>query len=155
MQRLRKLGMVGFVAALLIVICVNSQTTQRGGTDYDVQHYKIDAELVPAEQLLKARAEVTFVPASETRSAVFEINGSLTVKRITRTGGVPTTNPTAATPRPGTRDLRPRAIKDPKKEIKANNLGPAENGVNAAQTAASPDGLQFIQDRQENLNGRI
>ena len=64
MQRLRKLGMIGIVAALLIVICVNSQTVQKGGTDYDVQHYKIDAELVPTEQLLKARAEVTFVPTT-------------------------------------------------------------------------------------------
>ena len=155
MQRLSMLGMSGVVAASLIVICVFSQTAQRGGTDYDVQHYKIDAELVPTEQLLKARAEVTFVPTTETRSVVLEMNGSLTIKRITRTGVTPTTNPTTATPHPGVRDPRPRVIKDAKKEIKANNLGPNANGQNVTQPTTSPDGLQFIQDRQENFNVRI
>ncbi|MCI0664674.1 MAG: tetratricopeptide repeat protein [Acidobacteria bacterium] len=154
MQRLRKLGMRGIVAASLIVICVNSQTVQKGGTDYDVQHYKIDAELLPAEQLLKARAEVTFVPVNETRSAVFEMNGSLTIKRITRTGVIPTTN--ATTPRPGSRDPRPRVIKDPKKEIKANNLDANTNGgQNVAQVTNPQGGLQYIQDNRENMIVRV
>jgi tetratricopeptide (TPR) repeat protein len=152
-----KVGMSGLIAATLIVICVNSQTVQQGGTDYDVQHYKIDAELVPTEQLLKARAEVTFVPANETRSAVFEMNGSLTIKRITRIGAPPAT-PTTNTPRPAVRDSRARVIKDAKQNIKANNLGANTNGQNPAveaQTPKSTDGLQFIQDRQENNNVRV
>ena len=44
---------------------------QKGATDLDVQHYKIDAELVPSTQLLKGRAEVRFVPLTETRSVIF------------------------------------------------------------------------------------
>mgnify|MGYP007071091007 CR=1 FL=1 len=31
---------------------------QKGVADIDVQHYKIDAELIPAQQLLRARTEV-------------------------------------------------------------------------------------------------
>ena len=111
---------------------------QKGATDIDVQHYKIDAELIPASQLLKARAEVRFVPQSETRSVIFEMNGSLTISRITRVDESATTTPGAATPgaRPQSPKPAPPKAKDP-----------------TAQP--TPDGLQFIQDNRENMNVRI
>jgi len=110
---------------------------QKGATDIDVQHYKIDAELIPASQLLKARAEVRFVPQSETRSVVFEMNGSLTINRITRVDESATTSPGAA---PGVRGQSPKSSPPKAKEA-------------AGQPA--PDGLQFIQDNRENMNVRI
>ncbi|HEY6403720.1 MAG TPA: M1 family aminopeptidase [Blastocatellia bacterium] len=119
---------------------------QKGPTGIDVQHYKIDAELIPASQLLKAYAEVRFVPQSETRSVVFEINGSLTVSRVTRVdessttssaaGGAGATGGRPQTPKPAT----PPKPKDPK-------------GTPA--TTPTQDGLQFIQDNRENMNVRI
>src|SRR5215471_19983126 len=85
---MRKIFSLGMLMTLAVALAVSSPVfrvnAQKGATDIDVQHYKIDAELVPASQLLKARAEVRFVPQSETRSVVFEMNGSLTIKRITR-----------------------------------------------------------------------
>jgi tetratricopeptide (TPR) repeat protein len=106
----------------------------KGATEFDVQHYKIDAELVPASQTLQARAEVTFIPQTETRSVIFEMNGSLTIKRITLQGSAPpATTPTA--PARAARDQRDRAPKEP--------------------AAQEPSGLQFIQDNRENMNVRI
>jgi tetratricopeptide (TPR) repeat protein len=111
---------------------------QKGATDIDVQHYKIDAELIPASQLLKARAEVRFVPQSETRSVVFEMNGSLTISRITRVDESATTSPGAVTP--GVRGQSPKSSSPKAKDA-------------TAQPAS--DSLQFIQDNRENMNVRI
>lgn len=57
---------------------------QPNSGEYDVRHYRIDAWLNPTQQELRARTEVTFVPAAETRSVIFELNGSLTLRQITR-----------------------------------------------------------------------
>lgn len=57
---------------------------QSNSSEYDVRHYQIDAWLNPVQQELRARTEVTFVPATETRSVIFELNGSLTLRQITR-----------------------------------------------------------------------
>jgi tetratricopeptide (TPR) repeat protein len=111
---------------------------QKGATDIDVQHYKIDAELVPASQLLKARAEVRFVPQSETRSVVFEMNGSLTISRVTRVDESATTSPGAAIP-----SARGQSSKSAPPKSKEATAQP------------TPDGLQFIQDNRENMNVRI
>ncbi len=137
------------MAFALAVIGVGAQNQQKGATDFDVQHYKIDAELVPSAQLLKARAEVRFVPTTETRSVVFEMNGSLSVKRITRTNAPVTTGTTAST-RPASRDPKPRATKN----NKPNNFAPNEAQQNVAQST-DPGGLQFIQDNRENMNVRV
>ncbi|MGH9840067.1 MAG: M1 family aminopeptidase [Blastocatellia bacterium] len=114
--------------------------TQKGPTDIDVQHYKIDAELVPASQLLRARAEVKFIPLGETRSVVFEMNGSLTVKRVVRANGA-VTAPAAA------------AARDPKAKP-AKEVKPNPSALTATITPPS-DGLQFIQDNRENMNVRV
>src|SRR5688572_22775228 len=43
---------------------------------FDVNHYRVIAELNPAQHLLTAAADVTFTPLDNTRSVVFELNGS-------------------------------------------------------------------------------
>jgi tetratricopeptide (TPR) repeat protein len=141
MNRLFWLGIVSIAAFALYVLGAGAQDAQKGGTDFDVQHYKIDAELVPTAQLLKSRAEVRFVPASETRSVVFEINGSLTVKRITRAAAAA---PPASKPAVNPRDPKARGSRNGK----TNDTAAKES--EGAQTGTSPD-LQFIQNKSDSL----
>jgi aminopeptidase N len=58
---------------------------------FDVTNYRIIAELDPNQHLLTAGADVTFTPLDNTRSVVFELNGSLKVESIER-NGKPLTN---------------------------------------------------------------
>ena len=53
---------------------------------FDVNHYRIIAELNPTQHLLTAAADVTFTPLDNTRSVVFELNGSLKVESVERNG---------------------------------------------------------------------
>jgi aminopeptidase N len=53
---------------------------------FDVTHYRVVAELNPAQHLLTAAADVTFTPLDNTRSVVFELNGSLKVESVERNG---------------------------------------------------------------------
>src|SRR3954463_15021546 len=55
---------------------------------FDVNNYRIIAELNPAQHLLTATADVTFTPLDNTRSVVFELNGSLKVESVERNGKV-------------------------------------------------------------------
>ena len=55
---------------------------------FDVSNYRIIAELNPAQHLLTATADVTFTPLDNTRSVVFELNGSLKVESVERNGRV-------------------------------------------------------------------
>ena len=48
----------------------------------DITNYKINAEIVPDSHTLKAQAIVTFKALKQTQSAVFEMNGSLTISSI-------------------------------------------------------------------------
>ena len=57
-----------------------------GRARYDVTNYRIDAELRPAEHVLRATADVTFTPLDATRTIVFELNGSLKVEGVERNG---------------------------------------------------------------------
>ncbi len=138
--------MFAFLAVLLTAVVA----AQKGASEYDVQNYKIDAELVPSAQLLKARAEVRFVPQSDTRSVIFEMNGSLTISRITRADAPPPVT-TAAVP-PAARAQNLKAAPQKPRGAAASS-GPA-NPVAAANSADS-EGLQFIQDNRENMNVRI
>src|SRR5262245_66310554 len=81
---MRKIFSLGMFTIMIFALAWSGADAQKGATDIDVQHYKIDAELIPASQSLKARAEVRFVPQTDTRTVVFEMNGSLTISRITR-----------------------------------------------------------------------
>ena len=55
---------------------------------FDVNHYRVIAELNPAQHLLTATADITFTPLDNTRSVVFELNGSLKVESVERNGRV-------------------------------------------------------------------
>jgi tetratricopeptide (TPR) repeat protein len=139
---MRKLFSLGVFVTLAFALAASGVDAQKGATDIDVQHYKIDAELIPASQLLKARAEVLFVPQAETRSVVFEMNGSLTISRITRVDETAT-----ATPGPGAQSVRPPSPKPTPPKAKGT--------TGTATPQPTPDGLQFIQDNRENMNVRI
>lgn len=147
------------VSALALTLATSDANAQKGTTDFDVQHYKISAELFPAEQLLKARAEVRFVPQADTRSVVFEMNGSLTIKSITRTDAplVPAIASDApALTRQPVRDAKATVVKDAKDNKAAKpaktSLAKDDPAKDASQDAG---GLQFIQDSRENMNVRI
>jgi tetratricopeptide (TPR) repeat protein len=60
------------------------------GTRYDITNYRIEAQLVPEQHLLRAGADITVLPLEPTRSLVFELNGSLKVESV-ETGGKPLT----------------------------------------------------------------
>ena len=139
MNRTRYLATLLLLAIFAIGYDVRAQ---KDTVAIDVQHYKIDAELIPASQLLRARSEVTFVPASDTRSVVFEMNGSLAIKRIT------VTTPGSPLSDPGTQPKQP-----PRKPVKETKGGKEPS---AKDTAAAQAGeLQFIQDSRENMNVRV
>jgi len=154
MKKTILLGMFIFVAFALFGI---GATAQKGASDFDVQTYKIDAELVPSAQLLRARAEVKFVPQAETRSVIFEMNGSLTIKRITRVDAPAAAPTTSDATRPastanrgqGNSRLTPAAQKP--KETTAP--APATTTATTAQLGVGE--LQFIQDNRENMNVRV
>lgn len=120
---------------------------QKDSVEIDVQHYQIDATLIPSEQLLRARSEVTFIPASETRSVVFEMNGSLTVNRIL-----------LRSPQQESAEARPAETSAPQRPAPRANRArqQAEDRAAKSQPAVTslPE-LQFIQDNRENLNVRV
>ncbi len=159
-----------FVSVLCVVgLSISAALSQqKGQVEFDVQHYKIEAELLPAEQKLRARAEVTFVPQAETRSAVFEMNGSLTISKVTlKSSLVPPTTSTALPPkptntppaltrqtqaaRPGQKPSPTTATPKPATPAPKTTTTPA-----TATTATTPPGdLQFVQDNRENMNVRV
>ena len=61
---------------------------QQAANRFDVTHYRIEAQIIPEQHVLRAGADVTFVPLDATRSVVFELNGSLKVESIEKDGKV-------------------------------------------------------------------
>lgn len=78
-------------ATILLLVVLSSLFTQpvcgQQREEIDVLHYKIEAELTPDSNLLSATAAVTFRTPQPTQSAVFEMNGSLKITRITSQDG--------------------------------------------------------------------
>ncbi len=163
---MKKFVSVLSVVALTISVALSQQ---KGQVALDVQHYKIDAELLPAEQKLRARAEVTFIPQAETRSAVFEMNGSLTISKVTL-------KPNLASPAPSSAAVPPKPTNPatPPTLTRQGQTTPARPGPKtapattapkpttpAAKTTTTPatttpsDVLQFVQDNRENMNVRV
>lgn len=119
---------------------------QKGVADLDVQHYKINAELIPSQQLLRANAEIKFIPVTDTRSAIFEMNGSLTIRRITRLDAPP--------PTPAPQNVPTVAARPNTREAKASKPASVKAAPTPAPTPASLE-LQFIQDNREKMEVRI
>ena len=78
-------------AIALILTAVSSGSSQQPAPQpvasrFDVTSYRIEAQLIPDQHLLRAGADITFVPLDATRSVVFELNGSLKVESIEKDG---------------------------------------------------------------------
>ena len=80
--------MATLVVVLMLAISGNSQqpAPQPAASQFDVTNYRIEAQIVPEQHLLRAGADVTFVPLDATRSVVFELNGSLKIEGIEKDG---------------------------------------------------------------------
>jgi tetratricopeptide (TPR) repeat protein len=73
---------------LLIALSVNAQqpAQQQAATRFDVTNYRIEAQIIPEQHMLRAGADLTLIPLEATRSLVFELNGSLRVETIELNG---------------------------------------------------------------------
>jgi tetratricopeptide (TPR) repeat protein len=58
------------------------QPASQPGSNYDITNYRIEAQLIPEQHLLRAGADITVLPLEATRSLVFELNGSLKVESV-------------------------------------------------------------------------
>jgi aminopeptidase N len=58
---------------------------------FDVTNYRLEVELTPDQNFLAASGDVMFTPLDNTRTVVFELNGSLKIEGIER-NGKPLTN---------------------------------------------------------------
>src|SRR5690349_12078217 len=76
-----------FVVSIL-ALAVNAQqpAPQQAASRFDVTNYRIEAQIIPDQHVLRAGADVTFIPLDATRSVVFELNGSLKVESIEKDG---------------------------------------------------------------------
>ena len=83
-------GLMAVLAMLTLALSARSQqpAPQQTAGRFDVTHYRIEAQIIPEQHVLRAGADVTFVPLDATRSVVFEINGSLKVESIEKDGKV-------------------------------------------------------------------
>lgn len=81
-------ALLGFA---LVCSVASAHAQQAGRARFDVTNYRIEAQLFPAEHLLRAGADITLTPLDATRSVIFELNGSLKVDAIER-NGKPLTN---------------------------------------------------------------
>ena len=75
-------------ALLTLALAVRSQqpAPQQAASRFDVTNYRIEAQIIPDQHILRAGADVTFIPLDATRSVVFELNGSLKVESIEKDG---------------------------------------------------------------------
>jgi tetratricopeptide (TPR) repeat protein len=165
-----RIAMTSWLPTLIILLFSGIQAqAQKTATDFDVRHYKIEATLTPSAQSLKAVTAVTFVPATDTRSVVFEMNGSLIIKRVYRPDmqsvGPQSPDVARADLRQtvavnGRTDLKPRLTREPKPREAADRRAsrpsaPPPPAVPAPEQPSEPQDLQFIQDNRENMDVRI
>jgi aminopeptidase N len=90
MKRLKPIfpGLMAALAVLTLALSGKSQqpAPQQPASRFDVTNYRIEAQLIPDQHMLRAGADVTFIPLDATRSVVFELNGSLKVESIEKDG---------------------------------------------------------------------
>jgi tetratricopeptide (TPR) repeat protein len=82
----------GTMAALAVVLITavsampQQPAPQQSASRFDVTNYRIEAQIIPDQHMLRAGADVTFIPLDATRSVIFELNGSLHVEGIEKDG---------------------------------------------------------------------
>ncbi|HEU5460092.1 MAG TPA: M1 family aminopeptidase [Pyrinomonadaceae bacterium] len=83
-------GVMAVLAVFTLALSARSQqpAPQQTAGRFDVTHYRIEAQIIPEQHVLRAGADVTFVPQDATRSVVFELNGALKVESIEKDGKV-------------------------------------------------------------------
>jgi len=91
MRRIKRIfpGILATLAlAFTLAISGESQqpAPQQSASRFDVTNYRIEAQIIPDQHMLRAGADVTLVPLDATRSIVFELNGSLHVETIEKDG---------------------------------------------------------------------
>jgi aminopeptidase N len=134
-----------FAVAAVCLWATASVAQQQAQPTFDVSHYTMDVRLSPIENMLAATVDVTFVPAQELRSVIFELNGSLKVDTVTRVaaGGA-----TAAAPARGTRNATAPA--GPQVTFVQDQVGVSEVGPNVRidlgenVAAGAPVTLRFV-----------
>jgi aminopeptidase N len=77
-------------AAVALTLAISGKSQQpsppQAASRFDVTNYRIEAQIIPDQHLLRAGADVTFIPLDATRSVVFELNGSLHIESIEKDG---------------------------------------------------------------------
>ena len=77
-------------AAVVLTLAISGRSQQpapqQTASRYDITNYRIEAQIIPDQHLLRAGADITFVPLDATRSVVFELNGSLHIESIEKDG---------------------------------------------------------------------
>lgn len=72
-----------FLLVILTVgVCAQQPAPQQAASRYDITNYRIEAQLIPEQHMLRAGADINVIPLEATRSLVFELNGSLKVESI-------------------------------------------------------------------------
>jgi tetratricopeptide (TPR) repeat protein len=74
------------LACLTTIAHAQQPAPQPAATRFDITNYRVEAQLIPDQHMLRAGADVTLIPLESTRSLVFELNGSLHVESIDRDG---------------------------------------------------------------------
>ena len=84
------------LSVFLLTFGASAQQIQR--TPFDVTNYVMDVQLLPDDNKLSATVDVNFIPAEDTRTVSFELNGSLKIETITRLNSfAPTPQPKSKT----------------------------------------------------------
>jgi len=80
--------MAALAVALVSAVSARPQqpAPQQTASRFDVTNYRIEAQIIPDQHMLRAGADVTFIPLDATRSVIFELNGSLHVEGIEKDG---------------------------------------------------------------------
>jgi len=87
MKRIKLIILSVMTVLAMLTLAVSQQPApQQAASRFDVTNYRIEAQIIPDQHLLRAGADVTFLPLDATRSVVFELNGSLKVESIQKDG---------------------------------------------------------------------
>lgn len=77
-----RMMLVALAVAVVFALAPDALAQTEQGATIDVTRYKITAELLPDSHTLKAQAVVSFKALKPTQSAIFEMNGSLTISSV-------------------------------------------------------------------------
>ncbi len=80
------LAAISTVAFLARPAVAQQPAPPQGGSRFDITSYRIEAQLIPDQHMLRAGADIVLTPLEATRSLVFELNGSLKIESIERDG---------------------------------------------------------------------